>query len=157
MCDEYEDDECFQLKKIITKILDAAVIVQDTVPDEGEAKKITISDGKSPELEKSPSKTISKNNIKRNKPVKENVIPFYYRNTNQIIEKERAPYRMHGAIALQTQNYPCCANFKNFPNCVLRPGETYKHTITYKFWVRAGNPNKWIKRNLNGGQHKSLS
>ncbi|XP_057659772.1 uncharacterized protein LOC130896035 [Diorhabda carinulata] len=75
-----------------------------------------------------------------------NVIPPYYKSCDEIIGKGRALYKRHGGIAFQTQNYPNCANIEKFPSCVLNPGETYRHTITYKFWIRSGNPSRWIRR-----------
>jgi aldose 1-epimerase len=36
-------------------------------------------------------------------------------------------------IALETQIFPDSPNKENFPNAILRPGETYKHTCIYKF------------------------
>jgi aldose 1-epimerase len=38
-------------------------------------------------------------------------------------------------IALETQNYPDAPNHANFPNSVLKTGETYKHVCVYKFEV----------------------
>lgn len=71
----------------------------------------------------------------------------------RIVGKNGTVYKRHGAICLQTQNYPNAIAYKNFPNCILRPGETYKHSIVYKFWVKAGDPTEWIrhiqKRNEN--------
>lgn len=76
-----------------------------------------------------------------------NKIPSYYENKPHIVGKDRAVYKMHGGIAFQTQNFPCSENFKKFPTSILNPGENYKHTIIYKFWIRAGNPSKWVKKN----------
>lgn len=84
-------------------------------------------------------------------------IPRHYTNSKKIIGKNGAVYKMHSGIAFQTQNYPNCANIAHFPNCILRPGETYKHTITYKFWIRSGNPNLWIKKNSNKSNYMSTS
>lgn len=39
-------------------------------------------------------------------------------------------------IALETQNYPDAPNHANFPNSVLKAGETYKHVCVYKFEVK---------------------
>lgn len=73
--------------------------------------------------------------------------PKYNCNTDKrFIGKNGAIYVDSGAICLQTQNYPNAMYHKSFPNCVLRPGEIYKHTIVYKFWVRAGSPAKWMRR-----------
>ena len=37
------------------------------------------------------------------------------------------------ALALETQTWPDAIHHENFPNTVLRPGETYTHTCVYKF------------------------
>lgn len=39
-------------------------------------------------------------------------------------------------IALESQRYPDSPNHPDFPSAVLRPGETYSHTILYKFSVK---------------------
>lgn len=44
-------------------------------------------------------------------------------------------YYKHGALCLETQNYPDAVNHKNFPKAVLYPGETYTHSVAYKFFV----------------------
>ncbi|GJQ83682.1 hypothetical protein Trydic_g14390 [Trypoxylus dichotomus] len=50
--------------------------------------------------------------------------------------KNDSVYIRHGGMAFQTQNYPNAIHHTNFPSPILRPGETYKHTIVYKFWVQ---------------------
>lgn len=45
-------------------------------------------------------------------------------------------YVHRGAFCLETQIYPDSPNQKGFPKATLAPGETYKHTCTYKFGVR---------------------
>ncbi|XP_072167515.1 galactose mutarotase-like isoform X2 [Diadema setosum] len=47
--------------------------------------------------------------------------------------KEGITYPKHGALCLESQYYPNAINQPNFPNSVLKPGETYKHTTVYKF------------------------
>ncbi|KAJ8984659.1 hypothetical protein NQ317_015750 [Molorchus minor] len=139
-----EDEEWIQLRNVMRKILDTAIIEEYPV-EEGMEEEGSLMD----ESLKIPNKISAEvKPKKKKKPLRQNQIPFFYKSSDKIIGKERAVYRMHGGISLQTQNYPACANYKNFPSCVLRPGEVYKHTITYRFWIRAGNPNKWIKRNL---------
>lgn len=91
----------------------------------------------------------------KNEQINRNKIPIYYEKKNHIVGKERTAYKMHSGIALQTQNYPCSPNFKNFPSTVLNPGENYRHSITYKFWIRAGNPSRWVKKNKNELDKKS--
>lgn len=78
-----------------------------------------------------------------------NKYPTYYETKDEIIGKDRTTYKVHSGIAFQTQNYPHSNKFRNFPSAILYPGDNYKHTITYKFWVRAGNPSRWIKKNRN--------
>ena len=40
------------------------------------------------------------------------------------------------AFAMESQLYPDCPNQPDFPSSVLRPGETYRHTVVYKFSVK---------------------
>ena len=42
-------------------------------------------------------------------------------------------YKHRYAFCLETQHYPDSPNQKSFPSCILKPGETYKHTCIYKF------------------------
>lgn len=46
------------------------------------------------------------------------------------------PLQAHHAFCLETQFFPDSPHHANFPSAVLRSGETYKHTTTYKFEVR---------------------
>lgn len=48
----------------------------------------------------------------------------------------RSPFVQHGALCLEAQHYPNSPNEPSFPNTVLRPGETYRQTTSYKFSVR---------------------
>ncbi|XP_018310498.1 aldose 1-epimerase isoform X3 [Mycetomoellerius zeteki] len=54
---------------------------------------------------------------------------------NGIVGKDGAKYFRHAAFCLETQNYPDAVNHKNFPNSVLRSGDTYNHVVVYKFGV----------------------
>jgi len=47
--------------------------------------------------------------------------------------KGGAKYVKHAALCLETQHFPDSPNKPNFPNTILRPGETYKTTTIYKF------------------------
>lgn len=38
-----------------------------------------------------------------------------------------------GAFALETQKFPDAVHFPQFPDTILRPGDTYKHTCLYRF------------------------
>ncbi len=42
-------------------------------------------------------------------------------------------FSRHGAFCLETQNFPDAINHPGFPNAVLRPGETYRHTTVLRF------------------------
>jgi len=42
-------------------------------------------------------------------------------------------YPRRSAICLETQNFPDAPNNPDFPSCVLRPNETYKHTLIHRF------------------------
>lgn len=44
-------------------------------------------------------------------------------------------YDTHWGVCLESQNWPDAINHPNFPSPVLRPGETYSHTIDYRFSV----------------------
>ena len=39
------------------------------------------------------------------------------------------------SLCLEAQNFPDAPNFRNFPDAVLKPGETYYNRISYKFLV----------------------
>jgi aldose 1-epimerase len=49
------------------------------------------------------------------------------------IGKNQMPFTQYCAIALEPQNFPDAPNHDNFPNCLLKPGETYHEKIVYKF------------------------
>lgn len=42
-------------------------------------------------------------------------------------------YGAHAGVALEPQNWPDAPNHDNFPDCVLRPGETYEQVTTFTF------------------------
>jgi len=44
-------------------------------------------------------------------------------------------YDIHWGFCLESQNWPDAINHSNFPSPILRPGETYTHTIDYRFSV----------------------
>ncbi|GAB4315550.1 MAG: galactose mutarotase [Bacteroidales bacterium] len=44
-------------------------------------------------------------------------------------------YQKHHGLCLETQHFPDSPNHPNFPNNILRPGETYKQLTVYKFSV----------------------
>lgn len=42
-------------------------------------------------------------------------------------------YQKHHAFCLETQKYPDSPNHPHFPDCILRPGEVYRHTTVHRF------------------------
>ena len=50
--------------------------------------------------------------------------------------KNGKAYKHRSAFCMEPQHYPDSPNHKNFPSTLLSPGETYKHTIVYKFSVQ---------------------
>ncbi len=44
-------------------------------------------------------------------------------------------YAYRSGLCLETQHFPDSINHENFPNTVLKPGETYKHVCVYSFKV----------------------
>jgi aldose 1-epimerase len=53
-----------------------------------------------------------------------------------IIGKRGNPYNYRNGICLETQHYPDSPHHPNFPNALLKPGETLKSTTIYKFSVK---------------------
>jgi len=45
-------------------------------------------------------------------------------------------YVLHAGLCLETQHFPDGPNQPSFPNTILKPGETYRHTSVYKFSVK---------------------
>jgi len=45
-------------------------------------------------------------------------------------------YQFRDAFCMEPQHYPDSPNHPDFPSTVLKPGETYKNTIIYRFSVR---------------------
>jgi aldose 1-epimerase len=43
------------------------------------------------------------------------------------------PLAQHNSIAIEPQNYPDAPNHQNFPSSILRPGETYRNRIEWRF------------------------
>lgn len=44
-------------------------------------------------------------------------------------------HRRYSGLALETQHFPDSPNHNNFPNTILYPGETYTHTVIFRFYV----------------------
>lgn len=50
-----------------------------------------------------------------------------------VTAKDRAIYRRHSGLCLETQGYPNAVNFAHFPSVFLHPGQCYRHTTVYHF------------------------
>ncbi|NOY09719.1 MAG: galactose mutarotase [Spirochaetes bacterium] len=44
-------------------------------------------------------------------------------------------FKKHDALCLETQFYPDSLNRPEFPDCILRPGQTYNHVTVHRFMV----------------------
>jgi aldose 1-epimerase len=42
-------------------------------------------------------------------------------------------YPRRSGLCLETEGYPDAPNQPSFPSCILRPGETYRHTLVHRF------------------------
>ena len=62
-------------------------------------------------------------------------IQFYSGNflDGSLVGKGGVPYQKYEGLCLETQHYPDAPNQPNFPSTVLRVGETYHETTSYKF------------------------
>mgnify|MGYP000077962032 CR=1 FL=1 len=62
-------------------------------------------------------------------------IQFYSGNflDGSISGKYGVRYHRHRGLCLETQHYPDSPNHTNFPSIVLRPGQTYRHTMVHRF------------------------
>ncbi|MEK6254160.1 MAG: hypothetical protein N2B05_05655, partial [Gemmatimonadales bacterium] len=47
--------------------------------------------------------------------------------------KDGVVYEQRTGLCLETQHFPNSPNQPDFPNTVLRPGETYRSTTVYRF------------------------
>jgi aldose 1-epimerase len=50
-----------------------------------------------------------------------------------VIGKGGAPYVKYAGLALETQKFPCSPNYSHLPTSELRPGELYRHRVTFAF------------------------
>ena len=48
-------------------------------------------------------------------------------------------YQKHHGFCVETQRFPDSVNRPHFPNCVLRPGETYTHRTEHQFGCAAAS------------------
>ena len=61
-------------------------------------------------------------------------VQFYTGNFLDGLEGKRgSSYGKHAGFCLETQYFPDSPNRAEFPSCVLRPGEVYRHATTYSF------------------------
>ena len=51
------------------------------------------------------------------------------------VGKEGTPYPFRTGFCLETQHFPDSPNHPEFPNTILRPGQTYRSTTIYRFSV----------------------
>ncbi|CAK8563156.1 unnamed protein product [Lathyrus sativus] len=93
-------------------------------------------------LDKSGQNHLSKNVVVRD-PVSgrkmelwSNQVGLQYYTSGMLGEtkgKNGATYHKYGGIVLETQGYPDSVNLPNFPSQIVKPGETYKHLMVYRF------------------------
>ena len=64
-------------------------------------------------------------------------IQFYSGNLldGQLVGKGGVSYAWRTALCLETEGFPDAPNHPSFPSPVLRPGDTYRHTMIHKFSV----------------------
>jgi len=64
-------------------------------------------------------------------------VQFYSGNflDGTLIGKGNKVYGFRNGFCFEPQHFPDSPNHKNFPSTVLRPGETYKNTIIYRFSI----------------------
>jgi aldose 1-epimerase len=65
-------------------------------------------------------------------------IQFYSGNflDGSVVGKGGIPYGFRTGLCLETQNFPDSPNHPDFPPTVLRPGQTYRHTMRWRFGFR---------------------
>ncbi|HMO38588.1 MAG TPA: aldose epimerase family protein [Saprospiraceae bacterium] len=68
----------------------------------------------------------------------EPAVQFYSGNflNGMLRGKNDEVYTLNYGLCLEAQHYPDSPNQPNFPNTILRPGETYRQTTVYRFAVR---------------------
>jgi aldose 1-epimerase len=52
------------------------------------------------------------------------------------VGKGGKPYERRSGFCLETQHFPDSPNKPQFPSCILRPGEEYRHVTVYRFSAR---------------------
>jgi len=64
-------------------------------------------------------------------------IQFYTGNfLNGITGAGGAVYNKHYGLCLETEFFPDSVNRPHFPDCILRPGQTYAHRTAHRFFVK---------------------
>ncbi len=65
-------------------------------------------------------------------------VQFYCGNflDGSVAGKGGTKYAFRTALCLETQRFPDSPNKPDFPSAVLRPGETYRHTMVHRFYTR---------------------
>lgn len=64
-------------------------------------------------------------------------IQFYTGNflDGTLIGKNGVRYEKYAGLCLETQHYPDTPNHLGFPSTLLQPGETFRHSTTYRFGI----------------------
>jgi len=65
-------------------------------------------------------------------------VVFYSGNwlSEKVTGRNGVPFTQYGAFCLETQHFPNSPNIPDFPNTILRPGETFTSQTIYKFSTR---------------------
>ena len=65
-------------------------------------------------------------------------VVFYTGNylSERVVGREGKKFTKNGAFCLETQHFPDSPNKPEFPNTILRPGETFRSQTVYRFSVR---------------------
>lgn len=65
-------------------------------------------------------------------------IQFYSGNflDGKLVGKNKDAYARNDGLCLETQHFPDSPNHANFPSTILRPGETYKSSTSYRFTLK---------------------
>ncbi len=55
---------------------------------------------------------------------------------NSIPGRQGLIYKKHGGVCLETQHYPNAVNEPQFPSCILKPREIYRHQTVHRFFTK---------------------
>jgi aldose 1-epimerase len=61
------------------------------------------------------------------------VVVFTHPEFPELPLPKHVKYKAYPSICFECQNFPDAPNKKHFPSSLLKPGEDYKNTATYKF------------------------